>query len=145
ALSLVIGALVANVINATVIHAPKPENVISAEANVTLQCVLLPGVTKRELETELHEALGAGNYTLEVTEPEGGLTSPTRTPLHHAIEDFLAEHDPGAHVIPTLGYGYSDCHTFRNAYGTVAYGFIPFRHADPMTNLTTKHGVDERV
>jgi hypothetical protein len=27
----------------------------------------------------------------------------------------------------------------------VAYGFIPFRHADPITNLKTKHGVDERI
>jgi hypothetical protein len=48
-------------------------------------------------------------------------------------------------LIPTLGYGYSDCHTIREAYGTTAYGFIPFRHADPMTNLRTKHGVDERI
>jgi acetylornithine deacetylase/succinyl-diaminopimelate desuccinylase-like protein len=145
ALSLLIGALVTNVVNATVIRAPGPENVIREEATVTLQCVPLPGVTKQELETELREALGDGNYTLEVTDPEGGLTSPTGTPLHHAIEDFLAEHDPDAHLVPTLGYGYSDCHTLRDAYGTIAYGFIPFRNADPMTNLTTKHGVDERV
>jgi hypothetical protein len=61
------------------------------------------------------------------------------------VASFLAEHDPEAHLIPTLGYGYSDCHTMRDAYGTIAYGFIPFRHADPMVNLTTKHGVDERV
>jgi acetylornithine deacetylase/succinyl-diaminopimelate desuccinylase-like protein len=145
ALSLVIGALVTNVINATVINARGPENVIREEATVTLQCVLLPGVTKQELETELRDALGDGNYTLEVADPEGGLTSPIGTPLHHAIEDFLAEHDPDARLIPTLGYGYSDCDTIRDAYGTIAYGFIPFRNADPMTNLTTKHGVDERV
>ena len=48
-------------------------------------------------------------------------------------------------MVPTLGYGFSDCHVLREAYGCTAYGFIPFRHADPMTNLTTKHGVDERV
>jgi acetylornithine deacetylase/succinyl-diaminopimelate desuccinylase-like protein len=145
ALSLIIGALVTNVVNATVIEAPGPENVVREEATVTLQCVLLPGVTKQNLEHELREALGDGDYTLEVADPAGGLTSPTATPLHHAIEDFLAEHDPDAHLIPTLAYGYSDCHTLRDAYGTIAYGFIPFRHADPMINLTTKHGVDERV
>src|SRR3954454_13601437 len=145
ALSLIIGALVTNVINATVIDAPGPANVIREQAKVTLQCVVLPGVSKQELEAELREALGEGDYTLDVTDPEGGLTSPTGTPLHQAIEEFLAEHDPGAHLIPTLAYGYSDCHTLREAYGTIAYGFIPFRHADPMINLTTKHGVDERV
>src|SRR4051794_14199339 len=45
----------------------------------------------------------------------------------------------------TLAYGYSDCHTIRDAYGTTAYGFIPFRHADAMVNLVTKHVIDERV
>src|SRR4051812_19772301 len=49
ALSLVIGALLTNVINATTIHAAGPENVIREEATVTLQCVLLPEVTKQEL------------------------------------------------------------------------------------------------
>ena len=33
----------------------------------------------------------------------------------------------------------------RDAYGSVVHGFIPFRHADPMVNMTTKHGLDERV
>jgi hypothetical protein len=44
-----------------------------------------------------------------------------------------------------MGYGYSDCDAMRTHYGSVTYGFIPFRHGDPMVNLTTKHGVDERV
>ncbi len=47
--------------------------------------------------------------------------------------------------MPILGYGYSDCHVMREAYGSVTYGFIPFRHGDPVVNLETKHGVDERV
>jgi hypothetical protein len=33
----------------------------------------------------------------------------------------------------------------RAAYGSTAYGFIPFRCVDPMVNITTKHGPDERV
>jgi hypothetical protein len=33
----------------------------------------------------------------------------------------------------------------REEYGSIAYGFIPFRHGDPMVNLETKHGADERV
>src|SRR4051794_4558290 len=145
ALGMIVGALVTNVIVATVIDAPGPSNVVLEEAAVTLSCVLLPGVGKDELEAEIRGALGDGDYTLDVVEPEGGLTSPTDTPLRAAIEDFLAEHDPDARLIPTLGYGYSDCHTMRDAYGTVAHGFIPFRHADPMVNLTSKHGVDEHV
>jgi acetylornithine deacetylase/succinyl-diaminopimelate desuccinylase-like protein len=48
-------------------------------------------------------------------------------------------------LIPALAYGYSDCDRMRQAYGCVAYGFIPFRHADPVVNLDSKHGVDERI
>ena len=44
-------------------------------------------------------------------------------------------HDPGARLIPALGYGYSDCDVMRQAYDCVAYGFIPFRHADPIDNI----------
>jgi acetylornithine deacetylase/succinyl-diaminopimelate desuccinylase-like protein len=145
ALGMIVGALVCNVIAATVIEAPGPSNVVLEEATVTLACVPLPGVERAALEAELRSAFGEGNYKLDVAEPEGGLTSPTGTTLHRAIESFLREHDPEARLIPTLGYGYSDCHTMRDAYGSVAYGFIPFRHADPLSNLTSKHGTDEHV
>jgi hypothetical protein len=33
----------------------------------------------------------------------------------------------------------------REAYGSTAYGWIPFRHADALVNLETKRGADERV
>jgi acetylornithine deacetylase/succinyl-diaminopimelate desuccinylase-like protein len=94
---------------------------------------------------ELRDALGDGDYKLEIVAPKGGSVSEADTPLQEAIESFLATHDPDARLIPALGYGFSDCHVMREAYGSVAYGFIPFRHADPMTNLETKHGPDERV
>src|SRR5437868_1473028 len=67
------------------------------------------------------------------------------TPLHGAIADYLAEHDPDARLVPALGYGFSDCHVFRESYGSVAYGFIPFPHGGEIQNLETKHGHDERI
>jgi hypothetical protein len=33
----------------------------------------------------------------------------------------------------------------REAYGSTAYGWIPFRYADALVNLETKRGADERV
>jgi acetylornithine deacetylase/succinyl-diaminopimelate desuccinylase-like protein len=145
ALDQLIGALVGTVVRPTVVEARGPANVVPEEATVTMQCLVLPGTSQRDVEEELRGALGPGEYELQVEEPEGGLTSPLGTPLHDAIAAFLAEHDPEARLVPALGYGFSDCHFMRAAYGSVAYGFIPFRHADPLTNLTTKHGVDERV
>src|SRR3954447_3899643 len=145
ALDRILGALVGTVIHPTILEVPGPQNAIPDRATATLACILVPGTTKQELEAELREALGDGHYDVEVVEPQGGLTSDPDTPLRAAIQDFLAEHDPEARLLPALGYGYSDCDRIRQAYGSVTYGFIPFRHGDPMVNVESKHGVDERV
>jgi acetylornithine deacetylase/succinyl-diaminopimelate desuccinylase-like protein len=145
ALARVLAALTGTTIQPTVLEAPAPLNVVPGRVSLTLQCGTLPGTTGDELERELRDALGDGDYDLEVTEPTGGSTSETGTPLHDAITAFLAAHDPEARLLPTLGYGYSDCDVLRHAYGSVAYGFIPFRHGHALTNLETKHGADERV
>jgi acetylornithine deacetylase/succinyl-diaminopimelate desuccinylase-like protein len=145
ALDQLVGALAGTVVRPTVVDVPAPENVVPDRAVVTLQCLVAPGTTRAEVEQELRHALGPGRYGLDVGEPLGGSTSPIGTVLHEAISTFLADSDPDARLIPALGYGLSDCHFMREAYGSVAYGFIPFRHADPLTNLRTKHGVDERI
>jgi acetylornithine deacetylase/succinyl-diaminopimelate desuccinylase-like protein len=145
ALAPVINALVGTVIQPATIEVRGPKNVVPEKAELQLQCLALPGTSRDDLERELRLALGKGPYQLEVSEPQGGLTSPLETPLHQAIAETLAAVDHEATLIPALGYGFSDCHVFRDAYGSVAYGFIPFRHADPTVNLTTKHAPDERV
>jgi acetylornithine deacetylase/succinyl-diaminopimelate desuccinylase-like protein len=145
ALDRLLGGLVGTVIHPTILSAPGPQNQIPPTAEATLACIVMPGTTAEDLEAELREALGEGEYELELVPPKGGHLSDTQTPLRTAIEEFLAERDPQARLVPALGYGYSDCDVMRQAYGSVAYGFIPFRHVDPMTNLETKHGADERV
>jgi acetylornithine deacetylase/succinyl-diaminopimelate desuccinylase-like protein len=145
ALDRILGALTGSVIRATVLEAPAPQNAVADRATATLSCILVPGTNREELEAELRTALGDGDYTLEVVRPKGGLVSDPDTPLRAAIDEFLGRHDPEARLIPALGYGYSDCDVMRKEYGSVAYGFIPFRHGDPMVNLDTKHGADERV
>jgi acetylornithine deacetylase/succinyl-diaminopimelate desuccinylase-like protein len=145
ALDELIPALTRTVIQATLAESNGPANVIPSQASITLKCILVPGTTRAELEAELRDALGAGSYALRFEGPEGGSVSDPSSLLRSAIEDFLAAHDPEARLVPALGYGFSDCHLFRTTYGATAYGFIPFRHADPMLNLTTKHGRDERV
>jgi acetylornithine deacetylase/succinyl-diaminopimelate desuccinylase-like protein len=138
-------ALTHAVLRPTIIEVPGPPNAVADRAEVEIQAILVPGTTAEDLEAELREALGDGDYELEIVPPVGGTLSPTDTPLHDAIAAFLAEHDPEARLIPCLAYGYSDCDAVRKAYNSVAYGFIPFRHADPATNLDAKHGSDEHV
>jgi acetylornithine deacetylase/succinyl-diaminopimelate desuccinylase-like protein len=128
------------------LETPGESNVVPHQAVCELYAAVPPGATKESVERELHELLGGeADYELEVPDPQGGSTSQLGTPLHEAVESFVRQHDPDAHIEPILGYGYSDCHVARTAWEAVAYGFIPFRHADPLVNLTTKHGVDEHV
>jgi acetylornithine deacetylase/succinyl-diaminopimelate desuccinylase-like protein len=145
AVAQILTSLVTTVVQPTVARAEGPANAVPGRAEVTVKCIVLPGTTTEELRAELEGALGPGHYELEISEPKGGLMSPLGTPLHAAVESFLAEHDPEARLVPSLGYGFSDCHQFRETHGTVVYGFIPFRHADPETNFDTKHGPDEHV
>jgi acetylornithine deacetylase/succinyl-diaminopimelate desuccinylase-like protein len=145
ALGEIAESLTTNVFIPTTAQSRSPSNVVPDRAQIELYGATLPGLSKDELERELRRRFGGGNYQLEVSQPEGGLSSDTDTPLFHAIEGFISDRDPGARVLPTLGYGYSDCHLMREKHGSVAYGFIPFRHADPATNLHTKHGPDEHV
>src|SRR4051794_24024529 len=121
ALDRILGALVGTTIQPSVLQAPAPQNVVPAQATLTLACVVLPGTTADELERELRDALGEGDYDLQIVPPKGGSTSDPDTALRDAIEAFLAESDPDARLIPTLAYGYSDCHVVREAYGSVVY------------------------
>ncbi len=73
----------------------------------------------------------------------GGSRSPIETPLWEAIEAFVAEEEPGATLIPSLGAGFTDSHYVRKAFGTVAYGFFPIRALDPGLHLA--HAEDERI
>jgi len=145
ALAELVPALTRSVIHATLAESNGAANVIPPDASITLKCILVPGTTRADLEAELREALGDGDYDLDLDGPDGGSISSPDSPLRAAIEDFLAEHDPQARLVPALGYGFSDCHLVRTTFDATVYGFIPFRHVDPMVNLSTKHASDERV
>jgi hypothetical protein len=69
--------------------------------------------------------------------PCKALPGRTEAALERELRDALGEGD--------YEDGYGDCHLLREAYGCVAYRFIPFRHAEAITNLQTKLRADERV
>ncbi|MDX6730027.1 MAG: hypothetical protein QOK49_4832 [Baekduia sp.] len=106
-LDRILAALTRSVIHPTMLDVPGPQNAIADRAVATLACILVPGTTAGDLESELRDALGEGDYQLEVVEPNGGLISDADTPLRAAIDRVLAEYDPEARLIPALGYGFS--------------------------------------
>jgi acetylornithine deacetylase/succinyl-diaminopimelate desuccinylase-like protein len=144
-LGRILEALMRNTVVPTQVRADGPFNVVADIAEATLQCGLLPETDMDDLLAQIRDELGEAEYELAPGEPNGGSRSPDTSPLRDAIDSFVAEHDSDARTVPTLGYGYSDCHLLRETFGTVAYGFIPFRNAPPEQNLQGKHGPDERV
>jgi acetylornithine deacetylase/succinyl-diaminopimelate desuccinylase-like protein len=107
---------------------------------------LLPGQTPVEIEPVLREVLGTDvAYDLEFQKAEGGTRSALDTPLWAAAEAFVAELDPGAAPVPVICAGFTDSHWLREAFGTVAYGFFPYRTMTPELAATLIHSADERV
>jgi acetylornithine deacetylase/succinyl-diaminopimelate desuccinylase-like protein len=122
-------------------------NVMPARASVECDCRVVPGTAEPELETELRRALGEDvPYELEFLEPpNGGSVSPIGTPLQDVCRQFLERRDPGATLVPSMATGFTDSHYLRQAWGTVAYGFWPFRHTPSDVYGSGFHNRDERV
>jgi acetylornithine deacetylase/succinyl-diaminopimelate desuccinylase-like protein len=132
-------------VSPTMIEASRKRNVIPASCVVTVDRRLLPGQTPAEADATVREALGPGDYKLELVEAQGGTRSPLDTPLWDAVESFVAEIEPDARVVPMCVAGFTDSHWVRQAFGTVAYGFFPARALDAETSARLIHSADERV
>jgi acetylornithine deacetylase/succinyl-diaminopimelate desuccinylase-like protein len=130
----------------TQVAASRKRNVIPARAEAVCDCRVLPGTTVDELYGEFQAALAGLDYELEPVEaPMGGTRSPLGTPLEDVCRDFVERLEPGALVIPTMCVGFTDSHYVRDAFGTVALGFLPLRHTDPLLAAETIHSADERI
>ena len=129
----------------TMIQASKKRNVIPALAEVTVDTRLLPGQQQDEVEAVIRGWLGEGDYELDWRESQGGTRSPLDSPLWDAVSSFVETSEPGAALAPVCLSGFTDSHWMRESYGTVAYGFFPFRAMDPDTASRLIHSADERI
>ena len=130
----------------TMITASRKRNVIPALCEIVVDCRLLPGQTPAEIEPVARRVLGGDiEYDLEFLKAEGGTRSPLDTPLWSAVESFVAGLEPGAAPVPVICAGFTDSHWLREAFGTVAYGFFPYRTMAPELAATLIHSADERV
>jgi len=132
-------------VSPTMISASDSTNVIPGLCQVVCDCRLLPGDTPADVEPAIRAALGEDSYDLEWIEVVGGTRSPLATPLWDTIESFVAENDPDAGVVPIVSPGFTDSHFLRQAFGTVAYGFLPMRTMDPELAARLVHSADERM
>ncbi len=122
-------------------------NVMPARATCEVDCRVLPGTTEADLERELREALGDDlPYELQWLDAlTGGASSEIGTPLYRACQGFLDDADPGAILLPMISSGFADSHYLREAWGTVAHGFWPYRTTPVDVHEQGFHNVDERI
>jgi acetylornithine deacetylase/succinyl-diaminopimelate desuccinylase-like protein len=130
----------------TRIWASEKINVIPASATIGVDCRVPPGIGRDVTEQRVVEVIGADGYRLEWTEQVMGNGSPVASPLMDAIENWVAENDPEATVVPTILTGFTDSRSFRAAFGDcVAYGFFPHRHMTLSETARLMHSADERI
>jgi acetylornithine deacetylase/succinyl-diaminopimelate desuccinylase-like protein len=137
--------LLSMTLSPTMANASQKRNVIPAICDITVDSRLLPGTTPDEQQALVREILGEGDYELESLEAHGGTRSALDTPLWRAVESWVERIDPGARPAPICVAGFTDSHWFREAFGTVAYGFFPSRVMSIETAARLIHSADERV
>jgi acetylornithine deacetylase/succinyl-diaminopimelate desuccinylase-like protein len=140
-----IDPLLSMTLSPTMVSASQKRNVIPAVCDVTVDSRLLPGTTPAEQQEIVREVLGGGDYELDVLESHGGTRSPIGTPLWEAVASWVDHVEPGAKPAPICVAGFTDSHWFREAFGTVAYGFFPSRAMDVELLARLIHSADERV
>jgi acetylornithine deacetylase/succinyl-diaminopimelate desuccinylase-like protein len=152
----------------TRIRASEKINVIPSRAELKVDCRVPPGLGEETVLRGIDEVLGPhpsdaekGSAPAEKgSAPEGlrrggrvqfterviGNRSPIDSALMRSIAEWVAEHDPGAEVVPVILPGFTDSRHFRAAFPEcVAYGFFPHRHQSLFETMPLIHGADERI
>jgi len=137
--------LLSMTLSPTMVTASQKRNVVPAVCDIVVDSRLLPGMTTDEQQAVVREVLGEGEYELEVLESHGGTRSAIETPLWRAVESWVESVESGARPAPICVAGFTDSHWFREAFGTVAYGFFPSRVMGLETAARLIHSADERV
>src|SRR3954468_21209202 len=137
-----LGAVITNTVNPTMLNAGYKVNVVPTEATAHVDARSLPGF-EDEFFATLEDLIGEG---IEVSYLSN--QPPWETPYDGVLVDamnrsLLAE-DPDAIVAPYLMSGGTDAKHFRRL-GMRSYGFAPLRLPADLDFTALFHGVDERV
>ena len=137
-----INAMFRNTATPTILQAGTKINVIPAEAVAQVDCRVLPGTTADSIASEVRAVVGAG-VDIEFGHFSPAQESDPASPLLGTIREVVADHVPGAIVVPGLITGGTDAR-FVTKLGTKVYGFIPTRYEGPAM-MGLAHAHDERI
>jgi acetylornithine deacetylase/succinyl-diaminopimelate desuccinylase-like protein len=140
-------ALLRDTMSPDVIHAGFKYNVIPGEAEVVVDCRLLPDTTEPVMREEIVRRLGpelAAVCEIELVIFGPPVESTIDSPLYALLEDTVRDHDPEGVPLPGMPPFATDAkHLAR--LGVPTYGFSPLKLEPDERFLERFHGVDERV
>lgn len=137
-----LGAVIRNSTNPTMLDAGYKVNVIPTEATAHVDGRFLPGF-EDEFFATLAELTG-DDISIDYLSNQAPWETPYDGALVDAMTRSLLAEDPGAAVAPYLMSGGTDAKHF-NRLGLRAYGFAPLRLPEALDFTALFHGVDERV
>lgn len=137
-----LGAVIRNTANPTMLGAGYKVNVIPTEATAHVDGRFLPGYEDEFFRT-LAELCGDG-VTWDFVSHQQPWQTPYDGGLVRAMERSLLAEDPEAIVAPYTMSGGTDAKHFRKL-GMRCYGFAPLRLPADLDFTALFHGVDERV
>ena len=140
-------ALVRNTISPNVVHAGVKYNVIPGDAEVLIDCRVLPGTTEPETRAMVLDRLGpelSSVCDLALIVFGSPVEAPAEGPLFDLLVQTIVDHDPDAIPLPAMAPFGTDA-KFTSPLGVPTYGFFPLMLDPEERFLERFHGVDERV
>ncbi len=137
-----LGAVISNTTNPTMLQAGYKVNVIPTEATAHVDGRFLPGF-EDEFFATLAELVGEG-VEIEHLSHQQPWETPYDGDLVRAMNRSILSEDPEGVVAPYLMSGGTDAKHFRKL-GMRSYGFAPLRLPADLDFTALFHGVDERV
>ncbi|GAA0985303.1 putative succinyl-diaminopimelate desuccinylase [Nocardioides aquaticus] len=137
-----LGAVIRNTANPTMLSAGYKVNVVPQEATAHVDGRFLPGFEDEFFDTLA--ALCGDTVDIDFVSHQKPWETPYEGALVDAMGRSLLAEDPGALVAPYLMSGGTDAKHFTRL-GMRSYGFAPLRLPDDLDFTALFHGIDERV
>jgi acetylornithine deacetylase/succinyl-diaminopimelate desuccinylase-like protein len=137
-----LGAVIKNTANPTMLSAGYKVNVVPGEATAHVDGRFLPGY-EDEFFATLAELVGDG-ISIDYVSKQSGLETTFDGDLVDAMTASLLDEDPDALVAPYLMSGGTDAKHWHKL-GIRCFGFSPLRLPGDLDFTALFHGVDERV
>ncbi len=142
ALGALVGAVLQNTANPSMLAAGYKHNVVPGEASAGIDGRVLPGY-EEEFDATIRALVGDG-IDVEPVVVDDAIEAPFETATVDLMASVLRAEDPAARPVPYLMSGATDAKAFTRL-GISCYGFSPLRLPPDVDYWRMFHGVDERV